>query len=270
MRIQIQEKISDKNVTFHSYLQAEVLKYKHTAIAKLIVLMPIICVVLAAMLTHAFFAVDGYNWWYVGLYPGFVALVCGIISEKDKKMGNRAVWSLPCDMGRIWDVKVLYGVLVSGAAMLLLTVMTMTGAFLLETQFHVTFIIRPSVSAQLTAGLLLWLSFCWQIPWCLFLSQTLGRIPMLLIHFVGYEIMATILSLSPIYMCFPGAIAARMMCVVLNVMPNGLPAKTEEMIVAPRLLNASSIPIGIAASILWFVVLWAVSRSWYKRKVEHV
>lgn len=257
-------------VPFQSYFQAEALKYQHTAIAKLTVLMPMICVVLSATLTHTFFAVDGYNWWYVGLYPGFVALVCGIISEKDKKMGNRAVWSLPCDMGRIWDAKVLYGVLVSGVAMLLLTGVTMGVAFLLETQFHVTFIIRPSVPAQLTAGLLLWISFLWQIPWCLFLSQTLGRIPMLLIHLAGYEVMAVILSLSPIYMYFPGAIASRMMCVVLKVMPNGLPAQTGEMTFAPRLLDASSIPIGIVASILWFVLLWAVSRSWYKRKAERV
>ena len=68
------------------YFKAEALKHRHTVLRKLLILMPVICVALAAFLTHVFFAVDGYNWWYMGMYPGFVALVCGTICEKEKKM----------------------------------------------------------------------------------------------------------------------------------------------------------------------------------------
>ena len=85
------------------YLKAEVLKHHHTAINKILIFMPVICAVMSAFLTHVFFAVDGYNWWYMGMYPGFIALICGLIVEKEKKMKNRAILALPCDMGRIWE-----------------------------------------------------------------------------------------------------------------------------------------------------------------------
>lgn len=251
-----------------NYFKAEVLKHKHSSVSRLTILMPLICVLMSASLTHVYFAVDGYNWWYIGLAPGFIGLLCGIICEKDKKLGNRAIWSLPCDMKKVWDAKVLYGIAISGAVIFLLMGMIMIVSYLLETQMQVDFIIRPSISAQLAAGILIWLSFCWQIPWCLFLAQTVGRIPMIIIHFVGYSLSAVIMALSPIYMFFPGALASRMMCVVLKVMPNGLPAKVGEMTYAPRLLDPSSIPIGIAASIVWLALLWLLTRLWYNRKVE--
>lgn len=258
----------ENGAKFQNYMQAEMLKYKHTAVGKLTILMPLICVAMSAVLTHIYFAVDGYNWWYTGMYTGFLALICGIISEKEKKMGNRAVHSLPCDMKKLWDAKVCYGLLMSAGAMVFLTVVIIAVAFLLETVLQVNFILRPSLLEQLAACVLLWLSFCWQIPWCLFLAQTIGRIPMLIIHFVGTELMTIILSLSPIYMFFPGAIGARMMCPLLKIMPNGLPAQTGEMTFAPRLINPSSIPIGIAASVLWFLMILGITRIWYQRRVE--
>lgn len=252
------------------YFKAEALKHRHTVLRKLLILMPVICVALAAFLTHVFFAVDGYNWWYMGMYPGFVALVCGTICEKEKKMKNRAILALPCDMGRVWDAKVLYGILMSGAAMLLLVLLVLAVAFILEHVLNVTFIIRPSLFSQLEAGVLLWLSFCWQIPWCLLLSQMLGRTVMLLVHFVLYDVMAIFLSLSPFYMLFPGAIGARMMCPVLGILPNGLPAQSGEMTFAPRLLDGSSIPIGMAASVIWFLLLWEIGRIYYERRMKRV
>ena len=89
-----------------------------------------------------------------------------------------------------------------------------------------------------------------------------------MIHFVGIEIMAIILSLSPIYMLFPGAIGARMMCPLLKIMPNGLPAQNGEMTFAPRLIDSSSIPVRIIAAVLWLLLIWGLTRIWYQRKVE--
>lgn len=252
------------------YLKAEALKHKRTSMSKLSILMPVVCAMLAAVLTHVFFAVDGYNWWYMGMYPGLIALSCGMLIGKEKKMKNRAMLALPCDMGRIWDAKVLYGILVSGAAMLLLMILVIGISFLLEHILNVTFIIRPTLFSQLEAGVLLWISFCWQIPWCLILAQVLGRTVMFLFHFIAYNVMAIFLSLSPIYMFFPGAIGARMMCPVLGILPNGLPAQSGEMTFAPKLMDSSSIPIGIAASVVWFLLLWWIGRMDYERRMKKV
>lgn len=250
------------------YLKAEALKHKHTSMLKLLILMPVVCAMLAAVLTHVFFAVDGYNWWYMGIYPGLIALICGMLVGKEKKMKNRAILALPCDMGRIWDAKVLYGILVSGAAMVLLMILVIGIAFLLEHVLNVTFIIRPSLFSQLEAGVLLWLSFCWQIPWCLLLAQTLGRTVMLILHLVLYNVMAILVSLLPVYMFFPGALAARMMCPVLGILPNGLPAQSGAMTFTQKLMDSSSIPVGIAASILWFLLLWGAGRIYYERRMK--
>lgn len=252
------------------YLKAEALKHKHTSMLKLLILMPVVCAMLAAVLTHVFFAVDGYNWWYMGMYPGLIALSCGMLVGKEKKMKNRAILALPCDMGRIWDAKVLYGILVSGAAMVLLMILVIGIAFLLEHVLNVIFIIRPSLFSQLEAGVLLWLSFGWQIPWCLLLAQRFGRTVMLLLHVILCNVMAIFLSLSPIYMLFPGAIGARMMCPVLGILPNGLPAQSGEMTFAPRLMDSSSIPIGMVASVIWFLLLWGVGRIDYERRMKRV
>lgn len=252
------------------YLKAEALKHKHTSMLKLSILMPVVCAVMAAVLTHVYFAVDGYNWWYMMMYTGFIALSGGMIVGKEKKMKNRAILALPCDMGRIWDAKVLYGILASGAAMVLLMILVIVISFLLEHVLNVIFIIRPSLFSQLEAGVLLWLSFCWQIPWCLILAQMLGRTFMFLVHFIFYNVMAIFLSLSPIYMLFPGAIGARMMCPVLGILPNGLPVQSGEMTFAPRLMDSSSIPIGMAASVLWFLLLWGVGRIYYERRMKRL
>lgn len=188
------------------YLKAEVLKHHHTAINKILIFMPVICAVMSAFLTNIYFAAAGFNWWYMGIYTGFIALICGLLVGKEKKMKNRAILALPCDMGKIWDAKVLYGTLLSGAAMLLLMVLVILISFLLEHVLKVTFVIEPSLSSQLAAGALLWLSFCWQIPWCLLLAQTLGRTVMLILHLVLYNVMAIFVSLLPVYMFFPGAL----------------------------------------------------------------
>lgn len=257
-----------REISLKAYFQAERLKQKHSAVGKITILMPALCVALSAVLLRSFFAVDSYNWWYMMIYPGMTALVCASIAGKDKKMDNRAIWAMPCNIKRVWDGKVLYGISISAIGMMLVTVLTILGAFLMETFTTVTFVIRPTIGAQLAGCVLIWLSFCWQIPVCLFLSQALGLIPMLIIHMAGYTVMAVLPSLYSFYMWFPGALTSRMMCVVLGILPNGLPADPATMTKADELLSWHSIPIGMLASVLWLVVFWVLTRKWYERKGE--
>ena len=107
-----------------NFFLAEKMKYRHTFLRILPVVMPLISVILAAWLTHAYFAVDSYNWWYIGLYPGFLGISCGIIGGKDKKKKNFTIGFLPCDMKKIWDAKVLMGAMLSGIAMCFTTILT--------------------------------------------------------------------------------------------------------------------------------------------------
>lgn len=249
------------------YFQAEKLKYRHTFLKGILVLMPLISVSFAAMLTHEYFAVDSYNWWYMILYPGMLGIVCGMLGGKDKRKKNITIWSLPCSMGKIWDAKVLLGAVLSGFAMGIAAILTISMGQFMESAFQIKFIIQPSLKMQLTAGFLMWLTTLWQIPFCLLLSQKTGTFVMFLIHMGSYTAISTMVSLKPWFAALPGAITARMMCPVLGILPNGLLAVEGQMTYSPEFMKLQNLMMGIPAAILWFLFLWLVSRKWFERQV---
>ena len=68
-------------------------------------------------------------------------------------------------------------------------------------------------------------------------------------------------------MIFPGAIPARLMCVVLKVLPNGLLAKEGMATFALELLDERMVGAGILSALFWFIFLWFLSRKIYERRV---
>ena len=251
-----------------TYFLAEILKYRHTFLKGLTVLMPLISVSLAAWLTHSYFAVDSYNWWYMGLYPGLLGILCGIIGGKDKKKKNVTIWSLPGSMEKIWDAKILVGAMMSGIAMCCTTILTIIMGKVMENMMHITFILQPSVKMQIAAGALLWLTTLWQIPFCLFLSQKMGTFLMFLLHMGSYTIAASKIPLKPCLALFPGAITSRLMCPVLGILPNGLPAMEGQFTYNRELMGIQNLPIGVLASVLWFLIFWWGSRTQFQRQVS--
>lgn len=250
-----------------NYFKAERLKYRHTSLKGITVIMPLLTVLLAAWLTHVFFAVDSYNWWYTGLYPGFLGIICGMIGGKDKGKKNHTIGSLPCSMGKIWDAKVLVGMVMSGISVICVVLFTIFTGKAMEMGFHIQFIAEPSVGMQILAGLVMWLTTLWQIPFCLFLAQKLSTFLMLVIHMGCYMIVAVTVSLKPWFALFPGAITSRLMCPILGVLPNGLLLQPGQMTYSPELAEMGNLLVGIPASLLWFGFLWWGSRRWFERKV---
>lgn len=249
------------------YFLAEKLKYRHTFLKWLAILMPLVSVVMSAGMTSSYFAIDSYNWWYMALYPGMLGILCGMIGGKDKKKKNFTIWSLPCSMGKIWDAKILLGAALSGIAVVCTVVLIVVIGWLLENGLHMTFLIRPSVKIQLAAGMIIWITTLWQIPFCLFLSQKIGTFVMFLIHMGSYAIISCTVSLKPWFAVLPGAITSRMMCPVLGVLPNGLPAAEGQMTYSPAFMEPWNLLVGIPAALLWFCVLWLISRKWFERQV---
>lgn len=249
------------------YFRAEKLKYRRTAMNGITFFMPLLTVALAAWLTHHYFSVDSYNWWYIGMYPGFLGIMCGMIGGKDKRKKNYTIWPLPCEMGRIWDSKILVGAALSGIAMIFVVVLTIFAGRVMESVRHIQFFVSPSVGVQIAAGLVMWATTLWQIPFCLFLTQKVGIFLMLVIHMGIYTILATIVSLKSWFALFPGAITARMMCPVLGVLPNGLILQPGQMTYSPQLEEMSSLFIGIPAALLWFGLFWLAGRRWFEGQV---
>lgn len=199
------------------------------------------------------------------MFPAMAALMCGVIVRKDKKLKNHAVLTLPVEQKKVWDGKVMYGLWATGAGLTLMFLLILAGEILGK---KFTFVITntPSAGRIILAWAVLFLTFMWQVPFCMFLAEALGSLPMILIHVVLYQIAFIALSLKPYYMLLPGAIPARVMCPVLGIMPNNLLAVPGSAGFYPELLNAGSVWVGVAASLIWFLLFWGIGRKWYEKQ----
>lgn len=250
------------------YFKAEKMKYRHTFLWALMLLMPVVCALLSALLTYNYFAMDGYNWWYMMMLPGFLAIVCSLIGGKDLKKENRTIWALPADMGKIWDAKILLSAAITGIATLALMILVFLGTAVMERGFAVTFTNPPSVGSQLLAAFLIWLTSLWQIPFCTFLAQKMGTLVMIIVSLGFSQIFGALISLKSWFFLLPYGITPRVMCPVLKTLPNGLPAVPGQITYAPELMSVAAAAMGVAASLLWFAALWYFSRKWFEGQVE--
>ncbi len=253
-----------------AYFQAEKIKNRHTFLWGLTILMPLVCSFLSAQLTHRYFAMDGYNWWYMIMMPGFLTIICGLIGGKDLKKQNRTIGSLPADTGKIWDAKVLLCAIASGMATIALTVFVLLGTLILKKGLHMIFINPPSFGNQILAAVLIWITSLWQLPFCLFLIQKTGVLPAIVLNLAASQVLGPIVSLKSWFFLIPYGITPRVMCPVLKTLPNGLMAEPGQMTYTDALMNPFMAAAGAAVSILWFVLIWYLGRKWYRKKVELV
>lgn len=262
------EKNSQKTEGLSLYLKAEKLKYRHTFLWALTILMPAVCALLSAMLTYNYFAMDGYNWWYMSMLPGFLSIICGQIGGKDLKKKNHTIWALPGDVGKIWDAKLLLSAIVVGIATVALMAFVLLGTVLMEKGLSITFTNPPSVGNQLLGALFIWITSLWQIPFCIFLVQKTGPLVMIMINLVFSQIFGALISLKGWFFLVPYGITPRVMCPILNTLPNGLPAEPGQITYAPELMSVSATAIGVVVSLSWFGGFWYFGRKWFKRQVE--
>ena len=250
------------------YFQAEQLKYRHTSVAAITFGMPVFTALLAFWLTSSYFSIDVYNWWYIGLYPGFLGILCSIIGKKDKQKREITRYGhCPAAWNRSGTQKILVGIKMSAVAVAGLTLFSMMGQMLLESVGNLKMRQAIPIPAQILAGIVLWLTTLWEIPFCLLLAQKISTFLMLVIHVGIYSILSTSVSLKPWFALFPGAITSRLMCVVIKVMPNGLPFEPGQVTYSPELGRVSGLLIGIPAALLWFLVFWLAGRTWFRKQV---
>ena len=254
----------------YSFFQAEKLKYCHTPVRPIIIFMPLLTVFLSAWLMGSYFSVDAYNWWYIGIYPGVLGILCSIIGRKDKVKKNYTIWSLPCKMEKIWDAKIAVGAVFSGISVIVLTVLIVLGENLIEHIFKQQMRASITFGTQLLTALVLWLTTLWMIPFCLFLSQKIGTFLMLILHMGIYTVLSAIVSLKPYFFLFPGAITARVMCPLIKVLPNGLLFEPGQLTYSPELGEISGLWIGILSAIVWFLICWLYSRKWFQKQTASI
>ena len=223
--------------------------------SKLIFVFPIITLVMAFVLTTGMtnaYAESVWNWWYVLLLPGMIAIVSYLSIMREKKNGYYNIKTLPIEKRNLMLGKIAYlGILVLVSNAVLFAGATMGGAFLTTSV--------PVVGAAITV-LVLSIVHLWQIPLFLFLSEKFGMV-VELIACLFITVLGTIVAPSGKWFLFLSAVPMRIVTPLLHVLPNGLRAQAGD-----PLLNASVIFPGILIALVWFVVLTYLYLNWFEKR----
>ena len=235
-------------------IKAEFLKQKRTMSSKLIFVFPIITLVMAFVLTAGMtnaYAESVWNWWYVLLLPGMIAIVSYLSIMREKKNGYYNIKTLPIEKRTLMLGKIVYlGILVLVSNAVLFAGAALGGAFLTTSV--------PVVGAAITV-LVLSIVQLWQIPLFLFLSEKFGMV-VELIACLFITVLGTIVAPSGKWFLFLSAVPMRIVTPLLHVLPNGLRAQAGD-----PLLNASVIFPGILIALFWFVVLTYLYLNWFEK-----
>lgn len=230
---------------------AEYQKLKRTFTKKIVWIAPIITMLLCAVLGAGnSFQNGSYNWWYVMILPGALTMICAGVIQKDmKKLNYRSILGLPVDLSQLWIGKI-------GVCLWLFFISCLI--FFIGVTFG-GFVFKSSISfAHSTEGsLILFVTFLWQIPLCLFLTDRLGMFATIFINLAGNMLGTIFAAKASLWWAFTYAIPARVMCPVIKVLPNGLPVPTND-----PLVGRSVILPGVMISIVLFIILSAFTSLW--------
>lgn len=220
--------------------RAENLKYRHSFTGILWFLMQLLTLALAYGISRGNGISSAYNWWYTLMLPGMLTLVVCLIGEKDRKMKNRAVLSLPVRTGCIWDAKILVGIkslllanLFGAAANLIL------GQYLLP-RFWIPQVLELTPLQIAAAAAVMTVTALWQIPFCLWMDQKWGMLQTMIVNII-LNGSGTFMAVTTLWMMNPWAVMPRLMTVVIGILPNGLRAVPESMTYIPGITDPKAI-----------------------------
>ena len=238
-----------------SIIKAEFLKQNRTFGGKIIWLAPVTTLVLAFVMVAGMknaYAESAWNWWYVMLLPGALAILCGLTIAKEKKIKYFYQLTLPLDKRRLMLGKMCYLILTLFVANVVLAVGATLGGSVLTTSVP--------VFGAIPAVVVLTITYLWEIPVFLFLSIRFGMFVTVLTG-VLLAVIGTGMASSGNWWMFAPAIPIRVVCPLLHVLPNGLRAEAGD-----ALLDAGVLLPGIILSLFWFVVATVLFLKWFERK----
>ncbi|MGQ3478706.1 lantibiotic immunity ABC transporter MutE/EpiE family permease subunit [Paenibacillus sp. TY11] len=237
------------------YLAAEHLKLKRTFTKKLVWLAPIVTLLLCTgLMGGKMLQSASYNWWYFMLLPGALTIMCsGVVQKDGKKLNYRAVLGVSVDLTRVWYGKIGVCVRLLLVSSIILFIGITLGGFVFSSSL--------TLAGSVAASLILFITFLWQIPLCLFLTDRVGMFATLIINMVGHVACTILFATSSVWWATPYAIPARLMCAVIKVLPNGLAVPSGD-----PLLDKSVIVPGLVITICLFIILSILTAMSFRKR----
>lgn len=235
-------------------VKAESIKLRRTFTKKMPFIMPLITAFLSAFLMAGeSFQEGSYNWWYALILPGMLSLICAEVIYKDrKKLNYRAILDLPLDPAKIWLGKIGICAWLFFQSCVIFFLLVTSGGFIFGT--------TANLDESIFASLLLFVTFLWQIPLCLFLADRLGLFVAVFLNFAA-NIVFIIGTANTKLWWIPYSIPARIVCPVIKVLPNGLTARAGN-----PLLNSNVILPGVLISLAMFAALSALTALLFRKR----
>lgn len=246
------------------YFKAESLKFKHSLFRKLIVLIPAALIAISMVFLFMGIGFGGFlssmvcNW-CMPVASLSIVLLCHLVNHKDQKHKYQTLYSLPIDLKQTFIAK---------------TVLIMLNLLLLSLLLSFITIISECISSGISIALvyagyyllgycLLWISFLWQIPSCLFLDQKVGFGGSLMINLFASALGGLFFSLTPLFWFFPYSWPAKFMITLFGVLPNGLLVEADSR----WILSLGESLFLTFISLLTTVVLLLLFSHWFRKQV---
>lgn len=235
------------------YLKSEILKQKRSFNGKVFWAVPVICVATAFLIMAGNFILpSAYNWWYVLFLPFTFMYISASLVSKEKKHNYHGLFAVSADKKQLWYAKIIAATLY-----LMLACLCFCALCLICGGFYGMMIPAGRI---ITASLLLAVTFAWQIPFFMFLALKLNMYVCILVSIICNFVIACDFAVKSSWW-IPFCIPARIMCPVINVLPNGLPMEEGN-----PLGNTHVIWIGLIITIILYGVFSVISARIYERQ----
>lgn len=238
-----------------NYLKSEHLKFKRTAINRLVFLTPLLTAVFAWIVGgFTGFQYTAFYWWYAFLLPGTIAILCSLSHRKEENAGKYySIFSMPASLLKFETAKSM-----------ILTEKLLLAALFFAMLVSVSRLIAPatvvySVGESICGSIGIILSSLWQIPLCLFLARRAGAfLPVVLNSILGI-FLPIVSGNTAVWYFVPYCYAAKLAEPLMGIQLNGTFAGNSSFSVTAFL--------SIALSFLLFAVFtYADAKDFSKRR----
>lgn len=199
------------------YIQSELLKNKGCFAVKMLIGTPVLTILLAVfVMSGNYVQVLAYNWWYLLFLPFVFAYVSVYMISSERKRNYHGLFNVVEKKQKVGYGKVIVATFYLAITNLIFFLLTAGAGIIFEKQI--------SFMDNLLAAIVLTITFAWQIPLVIILSLKINTIITIILGVVCNIIIACVCAEETLWW-IPFAIPSRMMCIILDIRPNGLLAE---------------------------------------------
>ncbi|WKY44114.1 lantibiotic immunity ABC transporter MutE/EpiE family permease subunit [Eubacteriaceae bacterium ES2] len=233
-------------------LKSELLKQKHRFTLKLLWLGPLVPLAVAFILMGGrYFFAATFNWWYTLILPGTLSMMVAFTVTAEKRHNRHGLFAVLISKKDLWLAQLFLntGQLLLINLLLCIYLIVFSGLLGISISFY----------EALVGSLVLFVTFAWQIPLFLLISEKTGSFFTIMFSLICNMAFGIFLSPTKLWMV-PFAIPARLMCPIIKVLPNGLPLE-----VGNPLADGQVVLPGIIITVSLYFIFSFMTTIWFNK-----